>query len=190
MNNFNEEVNAKIFNGSNSKLGFDSTRVGKSVDNFESRFSYGSRHSVIKQLTEATDKNQDGFQKLFNSQLKSIKPSNIKFRSQKPKENQLEFKKLAEAQSKDANKLGYGQIAGFRKSQQSIVNEIVNLDKKLDTDKTGAELENLAGKDEIKFLAEVKKSETKPRNVISNATEKVESEKQEIVNDIKTIVNF
>ena len=59
-------------------------------------------------------------------------------------------------------------------------------------DKTGAELagKGIAGNDEIRFLAEVKRSETKPRNVISNETEKIEPEQQAIVNDVKTIVNF
>jgi len=182
MNNINEETNAKFSNVTINKLGYDSTRVGKSISDFESRFKYGSNHINNEQLKEASDKSQEGFLKIFPEKpLYSIKKKipNIKM-------NNLSYKKMSEAVSKDANKLGYGQIAGFRKPEKEIVKELVVLDKTMDSDKAGADLQ-LAGKNEIKFLEEIKSHEKK---VDIPITDVQPTDKEEIKEDITTIVNF
>ena len=192
--NINEEINPNFEVPNIKKLGATDLIQGKSIENSESRFKFGIVHSVSEQVKDAMDFEQDGFHKLFNNQIEAINPSfsiNIKPRSNS-KRNNKNYTKVAEAESISENKLGYGQIRGFEEPQKSIVNQKVRLEEKMNTDKTGAELagKGIAGKDEIRFLAEVKRSETKPRNVISNETEKIEPEQQAIVNDVKTIVNF
>lgn len=194
MNNINEEINNKFQNVIVNKLGSSSLLVGKSIEDTNSRFKFGLNHSVNEQVQASMNYEQDGYHKLFNNQIEAIHPSFVKIDNSKskPKKNILNYQRVAEGESLSENKLGYGLIRGFEKPQKIIVNEKVDIAEKMDTDKTGAELsgKGLAGKNEIKFLAEVKKSETKQKNLISNETEQVETEKQSVVNDLKTIVNF
>lgn len=189
----NEEINANFEVPFIKNLGATDLLQGKSIENTGSRFKFGLVHTVTEQVKDAMNFEQDGYHKLFNNQIEAIQPAfSVNVKNSVVKKRNMNFHRIAEGESLSENKLGFGQIRGFEEPQKSIVNEIVNLAEKMDTNKTGAELSGKgeAGKNEIKFLSEVKKSETKSKNVISNETEKEKPEKQEIVNDLKTIVNF